>query len=316
MSAAKDEVQDFSLNYVNVTVADTVFSESSDREDNYVVLFAGGYSADANRPYYYENIKGMYELLSTQYSIDPSNIYILYADGMNDGVDNSLGLNSDMSFASSSTVLAATEENLKNVFAEISVKADSNDHFLFYSFDHGAETADGTDYLCGWDCMIKDTDFAAYASIITAGYQTYLMSQCYAWGMLEDITVTDNMFLGGSSAENKESHMAADNKNNVATAGFAFAVEEALKEGISDTHGLYDYTYENNRYAIIDGQQMAGADILDVNVGIPEIDEVSVLPKVVLALQRVTDLPLQLDSANPMALSAAARVYNGIPIIN
>ena len=63
-------------------------------------------------------------------------------------------------------------------------------------------------------------------------------------------------------------------------------------------------------------QQQAGADILDVNVGIPEIDEAVMLPKVVLALQRVTDLPLQLDSANPSALEAAARVYNGIPIIN
>ncbi len=63
-------------------------------------------------------------------------------------------------------------------------------------------------------------------------------------------------------------------------------------------------------------QQSAGADILDVNVGIPEIDEVEMLPRVVLALQKVTDLPLQLDSANPTALEAAARVYNGIPIIN
>ncbi len=63
-------------------------------------------------------------------------------------------------------------------------------------------------------------------------------------------------------------------------------------------------------------QQLAGADVLDVNVGIPEIDETEILPKVVLALQRVTDLPLQLDSANPKALEAAARVYNGIPVIN
>ncbi len=63
-------------------------------------------------------------------------------------------------------------------------------------------------------------------------------------------------------------------------------------------------------------QQAAGADVLDVNVGIPEIDEADMLPKAVIALQRVTDLPLQLDSANPEALARAARVYNGIPIIN
>lgn len=63
-------------------------------------------------------------------------------------------------------------------------------------------------------------------------------------------------------------------------------------------------------------QQSAGADILDVNVGIPDINETEVLPKAVVAIQKVTDLPLQLDSANPLSLEAAARVYNGIPIIN
>lgn len=63
-------------------------------------------------------------------------------------------------------------------------------------------------------------------------------------------------------------------------------------------------------------QQAAGADILDINVGIPEINEPDMLPKAVLAIQKVTDLPLQLDSANPKALAAAARAYNGVPIIN
>lgn len=63
-------------------------------------------------------------------------------------------------------------------------------------------------------------------------------------------------------------------------------------------------------------QQSAGADILDVNVGIPEIDETDMLPRAVLAIQSVCDLPLQLDSANADALYAAARIYNGVPIIN
>ncbi len=63
-------------------------------------------------------------------------------------------------------------------------------------------------------------------------------------------------------------------------------------------------------------QQAAGADILDVNVGIPDIDEREMLKSAVLAVQNVTDLPLQLDSADPTALEIAARVYNGVPIIN
>ncbi len=63
-------------------------------------------------------------------------------------------------------------------------------------------------------------------------------------------------------------------------------------------------------------QQASDADILDVNVGIPEIDESEMLTKAVLAVQTVTDLPLQLDSADARALTLAARNYNGVPIIN
>lgn len=60
----------------------------------------------------------------------------------------------------------------------------------------------------------------------------------------------------------------------------------------------------------------AGADILDVNVGLPEIDEKEMMVRVVKALQSVTDLPLQLDSTRPDVLEAALRVYNGKPIVN
>ena len=63
-------------------------------------------------------------------------------------------------------------------------------------------------------------------------------------------------------------------------------------------------------------QEEDGAAILDVNVGAPGIDEVEMLPLAVKAVQAVTGLPLQLDSANPAALEAALRVYNGKAIVN
>ena len=63
-------------------------------------------------------------------------------------------------------------------------------------------------------------------------------------------------------------------------------------------------------------QMDAGADILDVNVGMPGVDEVSLLPKVVKKLQSVVPLPLQLDTTNPAALEAALRVYNGKAAVN
>lgn len=60
----------------------------------------------------------------------------------------------------------------------------------------------------------------------------------------------------------------------------------------------------------------AGADILDVNVGLPGIDEGLMLAAAARAVQAVTPAPLQLDSASPAALEQALREYTGKPIIN
>ena len=63
-------------------------------------------------------------------------------------------------------------------------------------------------------------------------------------------------------------------------------------------------------------QAEAGAQVLDVNAGLPGIDEAATLEQLVKDLQAITDLPLQLDSSNSEALSRALRIYNGKPIVN
>lgn len=63
-------------------------------------------------------------------------------------------------------------------------------------------------------------------------------------------------------------------------------------------------------------QTKAGADILDVNVGLPEIDEKEMMLRTVKSLQGITDVPLQIDSTIPEVLEAALRVYSGKPIVN
>jgi len=63
-------------------------------------------------------------------------------------------------------------------------------------------------------------------------------------------------------------------------------------------------------------QTQAGADILDVNVGLPEIDEQAMMVRTVKALQGVTDAPLQIDSTDPTVLEQALRVYCGKAIVN
>ncbi len=83
---------------------------------------------------------------------------------------------------------------------------------------------------------------------------------------------------------------------------------------------LFKEALRNNDINYILGQALeqvsAGADILDVNVGLPEIDEKEMMVRVVKALQGITDLPLQIDSTKPDVIETALRVYNGKAIVN
>ncbi len=81
--------------------------------------------------------------------------------------------------------------------------------------------------------------------------------------------------------------------------------KQALMEGDTD-------------YILKEGvaEEVAGADVLDVNVGLPEIDEAERLAHVVEALQAVTALPLQIDTSDPVAMERAWRRYNGKALIN
>ena len=63
-------------------------------------------------------------------------------------------------------------------------------------------------------------------------------------------------------------------------------------------------------------QETAGAQVLDVNVGLPEIDEKEMMVRVMTELQAVTDLPLQIDTSSAKVMEAALRRYNGKPLIN
>lgn len=63
-------------------------------------------------------------------------------------------------------------------------------------------------------------------------------------------------------------------------------------------------------------QVEAGAHILDVNVGLPEIDEPKMMHKVIREIQGIMDTPLQIDSSDSKAIEAGLRYYNGKPILN
>ncbi len=77
------------------------------------------------------------------------------------------------------------------------------------------------------------------------------------------------------------------------------------------TDRVYDYVLE-----LADSQIAAGAEVLDINVGVPGIDEPAVMGEVVRAVAKHVDIPLCLDSNNPAALAAGLAVGSGRPLVN
>lgn len=85
--------------------------------------------------------------------------------------------------------------------------------------------------------------------------------------------------------------------------------KKMLKEALRQND--MDYIYREGV-----SQADLGADVLDVNVGLPEIDEAEMMTKAVTGLQSVTNLPLQIDTASPEVMEKAMRLYNGKPMVN
>ena len=85
--------------------------------------------------------------------------------------------------------------------------------------------------------------------------------------------------------------------------------KKLLKEALRNND--MDYIYREGV-----AQADAGADILDVNVGLPEIDEPTMMVNAVKGLQSILDTPLQIDTSDTEAMEKALRIYNGKPMIN
>ncbi len=105
----------------------------------------------------------------------------------------------------------------------------------------------------------------------------------------------------GCAVELKGVHVIGERINPTGKKRF----QQALREG--DMDYILSQALE---------QQDAGAEILDINVGLPGIDEAAMMERVVRAVQAVTDLPLQIDSSDPKAIEAGLRAVNGKAIVN
>ena len=156
--------------------------------------------------------------------------------------------------------------------------------------------------------------------------------------IMREIALTGVSVLGGCCGTTPEyirktvektkdiPYIAPTNKNITMVSSYTHAVEigrvpTLIGERINPTgkpkfkQALREH---NIGYILNEGiaQQEKGVQILDVNVGLPEIDEDEMLTTAVKELQSVLDLPLQLDSVKASSLEKAMRIYNGKPLVN
>lgn len=229
---------------------------------NYVVLYSGGDRVDLNYPIYYQNLKRTYEAVTGQFGVRPDDIYVVYADGRSSAPDQKGNLNSDMAFAKN--VVAATRDNLRQTLVGLSQKVDANDHVLFWVFDHGLGTPQqtsvtGEEVIKGWGAgeVIGDEELAVWlqglkpgqsASTfgvptdytgVNAGFSTYVMGQCFAGGMLDDLTTNDTVF--GAAASNHYEASYADY--------FIGGFTEALERGYNTTAAAFRYALNKDSRA-------------------------------------------------------------------
>lgn len=169
----------------------------------------------------------------------------------------------------------------------------------------------------------------------TGGYN--LTPDDFAKSMVTSIVPTGALILGGCCGTTPEyikaltdelSKISPVKRSNIVPSAVCSASKTVIidqpriiGERINPTgKKLFKEALRNNDldYILTQGieQVKAGAEILDVNVGLPEIDEEKMMVKAIKGLQGIVDVPLQIDSTIPQVLESALRVYNGKPIVN
>jgi len=109
----------------------------------------------------------------------------------------------------------------------------------------------------------------------------------------------------------KNSEVGIDTEGPVVIIGES--INPTRRKKLIETLKAQDFSYV---LQLARSQMESGADVLDVNVGFPGVDDETLLPETVKAIQEACDIPLCLDSPNPKALEAALKVCHGKPLIN
>lgn len=227
---------------------------------DYAVLFSGGWDADNNASRYYDQTLRMWNILTGTLGFNPTNIYVLFADGTYTGQDQCIGYaqnpdgtwscnahkDSDWStvVAANTSVLMGTPGKLHDVLGFLDTAMTTDDSFYFWSFDHGAIDPNRTDpndvKLVGWGGNIEDDQLALWVEPFDVKAEIYAFAQCYSGGMVDDLDLAAN--------PNRFAAWAASGCEPSLGYGWADAWASGIEAGYRMSRDIGRYAADNDIY--------------------------------------------------------------------
>ena len=220
--------------------------------ESYAILFSGGGDAAGNYWYYYDETLRMWNIMVFNLGFNPHNVYVLFADGTNEGEDqltkDGSTIDSDWSEVvnNGGIVRPATSSELQATISAVADLVTLDDSFHFWSFDHGYNlgTIDSGG-LTAWGESISDDDFASWVLDIHAMAEDYIFAECHSYDMVNDLNIIqgDHEFAAWAADWYEPSWTSGDGQR-----GWADSWADGLESGLRSTWSLGQYALEKDPY--------------------------------------------------------------------
>lgn len=243
---------------------------ATDASHRYAVILSGGYNQQNNHIRYWNDCSSFFKTLKAAGFLQ-DHIYVLFADGTDPAIDNSLGQNSNTDLNNDGIQdikYSATKANITTVFNELAGKLDTQDILYIFTTDHGGPAAgNGRPYATAnvilnlWGEDITNAEFAAEVNKVQAGAVAAIFEQCFSGGMIEPLKAPNRVLMSAARYWELSYAMGPDYTYDE----FSFYVTQALSDTLKgDSNGDGVVTLEE-AYSYALAKDSVQAETLDEN---------------------------------------------------